>query len=662
MLGIIYIILSCMAGKELVMLFMPSPEPAPDKKIPLRLVLAGAFGVGTLVFGWATYMISWAASAAGAVHPLFFGNLVVMTVSAAILLYLYIKKYRSAGTEVTGSIRKWITDSKGSRKEIIFFGLLFVFILWIMFYVFYIWKDTLYMGFTVYGDYAPHTAMMRSFSLGNNFPTEYPHFGGQDVKYHFMFQFYVGNLEYLGLRMDIAYNLVSALGLWGFLVILYQLAIRLTGSSLAGCISIVFFFFRSALTFFQFIWEHLKAGDFLITLKENTSFIGYTTNENWGLWNFNVYLNQRHLGFVLLLVALVIFFFLDWVEAGADHPEKGILWFKNRLFTKEAWKSKNMESALLAGLILGLATFWNGAAVIGGLLILFGFAIFSDGKIDYAVTAFITVLFSVLQAKIFIWGNAVDTTFFWGFLSEDKSIQGVLWYLVQMSGVFFVGALLLLFLLKKRTQKIYLFSCLLPVIFAFTISMTPDIAVNHKYIMIAYAFLVIIWGWAVAELFKRKLWGRILALVLVVCLTVTGAYDFVIILRNNGQGHRVAVNMDSSLTDWLAETLTHKDLLLTPEYSVNEVTMSGVMMYMGWPYYAWSAGYDTYGRAQKAETIYTSSDAAEIKQLVKQEKITYILYEDGMEYEGLTCREDVIADTFQLVYQSNDGRIRIYET
>ena len=52
--------------------------------------------------------------------------------------------------------------------------------------------------------------------------------------------------------------------------------------------------------------------------------------------------------------------------------------------------------------------------------------------------------------------------------------------------------------------------------------------------------------------------------------------------------------MNSALTDWLAENLTSEDLILTPEYSINEVTMAGVMMYMGWPYYAWSAGYDTY--------------------------------------------------------------------
>ena len=59
-------------------------------------------------------------------------------------------------------------------KETVFFLFLLAFLTWIMFYVFYIRDGILYSGFTVYGDYAPHTAMMRSFSRGNNFPTSIP--------------------------------------------------------------------------------------------------------------------------------------------------------------------------------------------------------------------------------------------------------------------------------------------------------------------------------------------------------------------------------------------------------------------------------------------------------------------------------------------------------
>ena len=95
---------------------------------------------------------------------------------------------------------------------------------------------------------------------------------------------------------------------------------------------------------------------------------------------------------------------------------------------------------------------------------------------------------------------------------------------------------------------------------------------------------------------------------------------------------------------------------------MNEVTMAGVMLYMGWPYYAWSAGYDTYYRAEKGALMYTTADPQVLKDTAEAEQITYILYEDGMTYEEKECREDVIAETYPLVYQSDDGRIRIYGT
>ena len=107
----------------------------------------------------------------------------------------------------------------------------------------------------------------------------------------------------------------------------------------------------------------------------------------------------------------------------------------------------------MAGMFLGLTSFWNGAAVIGGLLILLGFAVFSDGKLDYLILAATSVIFSVLQTRIFIWGEAVSPSLYWGFLSDDKTLWGVLWYLIQMSGIFFVGTVVLVFLLKNDSRE-----------------------------------------------------------------------------------------------------------------------------------------------------------------------------------------------------------------
>ena len=724
MLGIIYLILAGILGyKASKILIEEGTKFSFINRI--WLTLPASFGVGTLLLTWVVYIISWFFSVIGKVkNPLLYGNAIGMAGVLIFIILIEVQKYRSHSSLIRSNMeiglteqidqdrklkkksRKFsmdnlITDKSRFKKELILFGLLAAFITYMMFYVFYMKDGILYSGLTVYGDYAPHTAMIRSFSMGNNFPTQYPHYGGADVKYHFMFQFLAGNLEYLGMRMDIAYNIVSIASLAGFLMLLYQLALRITRKMCCGVLTIFLFFFRSGMAFFRFVWEHIQTGNLLETLTENVSFIGYTTNENWGLWNFNVYLNQRHLAFGLLMVTLALYLFMDWLEAGTMHEEKGFVWMKERLFSKEGWRSRNLEQALLMGLFLGLCAFWNGAAVIGGLLILCGFAVFSDGKLDYLIMAAVTIFFSYLQTKIFISGSAMSPQIYLGFLAEDKTVWGVVKYLFWMSGVFFLGLLVLGWFMRRRERAILL-GFIFPTIFAFVLLITPDINVNHKYIMISYAFLTIFWAWTICNFWTgervkrnvkiaderktedieneikketsqsdvktgrdrkiRKFAGKVLAAILTICLSITGIYDFAVIVKGNGPGRRVAVNMNSDLTCWLAEHLDKNDLLLTPEYSMNEVTMSGVMLYCGWPYYAWSAGYDTNYRAAQAVTIYTTSDSETLKSTVKQEKITYILFEEGSEFEQQVCQEKTIAATYEKVYETQDGRIRIYKT
>ena len=223
------------------------PRQTTERGNRIWVVLPAAFGMGILMLTWAVYILSWMFSiCAGAEHPLFYGNLIVFLVDILLLsgIFRWKKKKQQKMFVISERMisRKWIL-----KKELLLFGILTVFVTWMMFYVFHMKDGILYSGFSVYGDYAPHTAMMRSFSRGNNFPTQYPHYGGQDVKYHFMFQFLVGNLEFLGLRLDLAYNLVSILALLAFLIMLYNLALRITRSLTASVCTILFFFFRSAM-------------------------------------------------------------------------------------------------------------------------------------------------------------------------------------------------------------------------------------------------------------------------------------------------------------------------------------------------------------------------------------------------------------------------------
>ena len=162
MFGIIYIVLSLLAGKELAEILLFTGKNAQEAGSrngqhkafcnQIWVLAAAAFGMGTLVFGWTTYMISWAASEAGVKKPLIYGNTAVLIITAVVLVLLYWKRYRKTGTVWTVADRKLISDSRAFRKECILFGFLLVFLTWIMFYVFYIRNGELYSGFSVYGD------------------------------------------------------------------------------------------------------------------------------------------------------------------------------------------------------------------------------------------------------------------------------------------------------------------------------------------------------------------------------------------------------------------------------------------------------------------------------------------------------------------------------
>ena len=85
-----------------------------------------------------------------------------------------------------------------------------------------------------------------------------------------MFQFLVGNLEYLGLRLDLGYNLVSILSLAGFLMVLYGISYRMFKSFWAGAAASVFFFFRSGTALWRYLyglWKNIRRLSVILPMK-----------------------------------------------------------------------------------------------------------------------------------------------------------------------------------------------------------------------------------------------------------------------------------------------------------------------------------------------------------------------------------------------------------
>ena len=85
-----------------------------------------------------------------------------------------------------------------------------------MFSTFSYEKGVMEISSKAWSDFANHIPLIRSFSLGNNFPPQYPLFAGPPIRYHFLFYAFAGFLEKTGIRIDYALNIPSILGFFFF--------------------------------------------------------------------------------------------------------------------------------------------------------------------------------------------------------------------------------------------------------------------------------------------------------------------------------------------------------------------------------------------------------------------------------------------------------------
>lgn len=557
--------------------------------------------------------------------------------------------------------------------ECIFLILCLVLTTALMFYTFYVKDGNMYIGYTVYSDFSPHLSMIRSFSYGNNFPTWYPYYAGIDVKYHFMFQFLVGNLEFLGMRIDYAFNVPSIISMMFVYMLLYVLTVKITGKRFAGYLAALLFTFRSSASLFTFLSETAEGENWWQKLMENTEFIGYTTNENWGLWNLNVYANQRHLAMCLAIMILVLILVLPrlyetfemWQEMAQNKENTFKQYFTQTFFTADGWKINNYKVAVFIGILSGASAFWNGAALIALLVMLFFIAALSRKRLDFVIMAGIAGVLSMVQSKIFMTESSITAQYYFGFIAETKNIWGVASYILRLIGILAV-VVVAAFMYYKGVKRYLTFVFATPFIFAFTVSLTIDPTVNHKYIMMSCMLLDIIVAAFIADMVKNKDIVRYIgAAVLVVFLTSTGIYDAYSIYVRNGEGRSVVLDLDDPVTEWVAENADSKDIFLTPSYTVNRVTLGGAMLYNGWPYFAWSAGYDTAARDEQVIAMYSAVSSEELVRLVEENQIRFIVVDqECRNSESYTVREDVISTTFGVGYTegSGDSMLTIYDT
>ena len=530
-------------------------------------------------------------------------------------------------------------------------------------------------GATVLSDLAPHTANVRNFAFGN-IPSSYPHFAGAGMNYHFFFYYLCGLLNALGLRLDFAINLPSILGIVAFMQSLFYISILLTRKLSAGYLSLVFFCFRSSFSgFFVFFDELRESNNLWLAFKNlwsSSSYSGPLQHDNWGLYNLNVYANQRHLLFVLSIAVWVLISF---------YPS-----LKDKV--KITWQE-------VIGLsLLGLPmAYWHGSVLISLNLILIVWALFSKSKAQYLTFGITNVLGALVMLKIFTKsgsGSIFNGIFHFGYILENPNIISITQFLLILYGIYLFIIVTTPFLLKEKSLKIVSASFLLPVVFAFTISLTPDTTVNHKFFIFTQIlfipfishFMVNLWTYAKEKtditqnsIYKKtaeksarttkiiNYLCKTACIVVVFVMTFTGFVDFAV--YRNASLNRVEIQTADDFSQWMYQHTEPNSINLTPPWHYHSYFATGRMSYFGWPYYSQSAGYDIETREQEIKRILLAelSDYQKTKDYLQKNKINYLMIDDfWRNYENVPINENQLAKWFpEVAYFPEQNNLRIYK-
>ena len=308
MLALIYFALAAFVGDFLCRRFYQFESAAHR--------CAAAILVGLLVSSWFTYLAGLAFF--WTPQPLLWANLLFLVATVALLSWPKWKGRILKSTSVEAYSKRsnlYLTRPQGSSiADWLLIAGYVVLVSWMMFASFNTKEGKLQIANPEYSDFGPNTALIQSFAVGHNFPTEYPHFSGDRIRYHFLFYFQAGNLEFLGLNPAWSLNLLSITTLVAMLVILMTLGEVLFNSRAVGRLGSLLFFFFGSLSYVPFLQKQASVRSAIEAITHQRDFLQTIfpyRGEAWGTWSQVTYLNQRHFAtaigiFFLVLVFLVI--------------------------------------------------------------------------------------------------------------------------------------------------------------------------------------------------------------------------------------------------------------------------------------------------------------------------------------------------------------------
>ncbi len=501
-------------------------------------------------------------------------------------------------------LKKIIDYLKTFKAEVFVFVSSFLFSFWLMFSTFLYEKGYILIASKAWSDFASHIPLIRSFSLGINFPPQYPLFAGAPIKYHFLFYALTGLAEKSGIRIDIALNIFSALGFFFLLIMIYVFSKELFKSKAIGVLSILFFIFNGTLEFIKFFVIHPISVHSISDIIENQKFVSFGPYDGSiisAFWNLNIYTNQRHLALSYALSLFLIYL---------------ILKLDNN-------KANNIKKSVLVGIILGASFFLNIAVFIMTILILGSMFLLMRKK---RVCIFIVALIaSILAFPQYLYlqsgGSNFQPLINPGYLVLNLSFLNFLSYWIQNLGLH-IFLIPLGFIVATKNERKILISFFTLFIVGNLIQFSPEIAANHKFFNYFMIIGVMFSAYCLTRLWRRRNIFKPIVIILIFFSMFSGIIDFFPIANDN----KIAladypVNKNVA---WIIKNTNPNSVFLNTQYLYDDASLAGKKIFLGWPYFAWSQGYDTNKRGEIRNLILTATDKKLSCDLLTRNKIDYI--------------------------------------
>lgn len=658
MLAVLYLIIATLIGDLICRRFYRFDS------VPHRI--ASAFLVGLLVCTFASYFL--ALAFAGTTDPLLYGNLLFGSISLSLIGFLL---YRDRSSFNVTAIREALTRD---RRELEFSAVLLFLSCVLMFWTFSMGDGKLAMASYLWNDFGPNLSLVQSFAVGRNFPTEYPHFIGEPIRYHFLFWFQAGNLDYLGLNIAWSLNLLSGFTLAAMLVLISTLGRVIFDSKAVGRIGAILFFFHGSLSYIPFLLSKGSASEAFFSSLNATEWIKsiYTyAGEQWGVWSMGTFLAQRHLPAAIGIFLVVLIFLIGRLRevssaetAEAKLPENDSDDLGGEISHGHLRPEPPPFAAyILSGLILGLLPLWNGAIFIAALTVVGALLLVFRDRLRTLCFLVVSVVVAVPQILFLKAGSGrgLAELFRWGYVVDPPTFENVAQYFAFTFGLKTLLALIAVALLSAFHRKLFLAFFSLIVI-SFGTQLSTDVMNNHKFINVWLILINLFVAYAIYSIAKIRIVGIALAALLFVSIAVGGTIELLRI--KNDKAVTVPFNK-GPLYDWLYSQTEPQDIFLTDKHIHHPIFLSGRRIFYGWHYFGWSMGYKVSDRDDELKKLFGEQRLPELLALLKKNDIKYVAIDNGLRRGFLanTLNEAVFEANFEKAFvdkENNYGDLIIY--